>query len=265
MQKQILWKKTDPDDPKDVSVLTLKYRLTDITAEEDAAFETMTEAFTAACSLTSEFLFRNGLIPKKQLHNALYGQIRERYGLKSQLACSVLTHTAAAYLTVREQYKETPFTYKDKVSGKTYVFDRTLEWMTEPVQFRRRIAVLQRGRDWSFSKGLLSVQTMGKRVLAAYECEYRHPLVDDTWTYGAGTLIKRCGIWYLMVSVSKETDAKKPGPGMNVLGIDRGLINIIADSDGNTASGSHAVEVSDRYFRTRRSLQSKGTRARSVC
>ncbi len=51
-----------------------------------------------------------------------------------------------------------------------------------------------------------------------------------------------------------------PGPG-SWLGVDLGIVNIAADSEGNVYSGAHFKSIRHRNRRLRAKLQSKGTKA----
>jgi len=72
-------------------------------------------------------------------------------------------------------------------------------------------------------------------------------------------LILSDGIFYLAVVV----DAPEPIPDEpdGFLGIDLGIVNIAADSDGAVYSGGHLNGLRKRHSKLRSKLQSKGTKA----
>lgn len=76
---------------------------------------------------------------------------------------------------------------------------------------------------------------------------------------GQADLIYRDGTFYLAVVVDvPEPPANKPD---GWLGVDLGITNIAADSDGETYSGGHLNGLRKRHAKLRARLQAKGTKS----
>jgi len=76
---------------------------------------------------------------------------------------------------------------------------------------------------------------------------------------GQADLIYRDGTFYLGVVVDvPEPPTDEPG---DWLGVDLGIVNIAADSDGNTYSGGKVNGLRRRYAKIRARLQAKGTKS----
>jgi len=69
----------------------------------------------------------------------------------------------------------------------------------------------------------------------------------------------RNGNWYLTVFV--ETECEEPLPTKDVLGIDRGCINIAVCSNNQFFNSKHLRNIKGKYRHLRKKLQAKGTRS----
>src|SRR5258708_18407577 len=74
---------------------------------------------------------------------------------------------------------------------------------------------------------------------------------SDLWYTG--------GVYYLLATC--EIDEPTPAEVKEFLGVDRGVINVAVDSDGQTHKASHINHVRHRHRSLRRKLQKKGTKA----
>ena len=74
---------------------------------------------------------------------------------------------------------------------------------------------------------------------------------------GQSDLLYRDGTFYLAVTV----DAPEPAPDEpdDILGIDRGIVTLATDSDGDVYSGADVDRKRRVYAHRRRNLQRKGT------
>ena len=99
----------------------------------------------------------------QSLNRELYSDLRSQFGLKSQLAQSSIKTTIARYKTVKQQLFQNPYRYKDE-DGRWQRIPKTLEWLWNPVFFRRPQADLVCNRDYSFVDDgqVLSINTLGK-------------------------------------------------------------------------------------------------------
>lgn len=232
----------------------------DVDEKTDALLSETSKAYIAACNYASEYAFDNDVMTKvSALHDAVYSHLRSVYNLKAQMACSVSRTVAAKYKTLKEQLKQNPFSMKE--NGKTYRCKRNLGWLEEPVRFDSMFVDLVRNRDYSLCKEGLSINTLDKRVKVSYESYNFEYLVDSGWQMGAATLIKRKGMWYLLVPLTKEFEDIESFK--KITGIDRGLRFVMASYDGKKTvfySGEEIAKKREKYARTRASLQSRGTK-----
>jgi len=170
------------------------------------------------------------------------------------------------YSTVDTQLRQKPFKYRE--NGKTYKAKRDSSWLLKPLKFKRLTATLVINKDWSFTKGKISLLTMGKREL----CDYDHNIVErflqEGYVLGSGKLVcHRKGkklLWFLHIAVTREIpdfDRKNPSA---VVGVDQGLRFLITAYDGKKTtfvSGKPIAKKRAHYAKLRARLQAKGTKS----
>ena len=142
-----------------------------VSPEQEILFRQMTEQYRQACNFVSQYIFDNQFnLAYQNLNQALYRNLRERFGLKSQLAQSSIKTVIARYKTVKEQLFQKSYKYKDEDGNWKYI-TKTLEWLWKPIFFKRPQADLVRNRDYSFVDNgqSLSINTLGKRTKCAFE------------------------------------------------------------------------------------------------
>jgi IS605 OrfB family transposase len=217
---------------------TLLVKLTP-TPEQRAALVRTLETFNAACNDMAATAFAEQCANKVDLQKLVYYDIRERFGLSSQM-------TIRAIAKVVEAYKR----------------DRTIQ-----PHFRPHGAMVYDERICRFTgPGRISLLTLDGRA----DIPFRFG------AYAAGRLermrgqadllyCKRSATFFLSVTV----DAPEPTPEepADYLGIDLGIIALAATSDGeflNYSTGpkhAHVNQVRARYSRFRAKLQKKGTKS----
>lgn len=249
-------------------IKTMKLQiLTDDTI--NVLFNELTRRYSSACNEISRYIFNNTFILNyMQLQEQLYYDIRQNYGLKSQMTISALKTVTARYKTVKEQLHQNPYKYKDENNNYQYI-DKTLEWLQKPICFSRPQADLVRNRDYSFVNDgtKISVNTLGKRVSVAFvqpECFEQY--FDGSWSFGTAKLVFLKGKWYLHIPMTKEVnntlDESKPS---HVVGIDRGLrfIANTYDEKGNCHffDGKEILRKRNKFAKVRAELQAKGTKS----
>lgn len=250
-------------------VKTMKLRIhPDAAASKQLA--ALTKRYAEACNLVSQYAFDHGVMTDSNaLQRALYYDVRDQFGLKSQLTCSVMKTVAARYKTVKEQLRMNPYKYEDEDGNKVYI-QRTLEWLWKPIQFRRPQADLARGRDYSFategSKTLLSLNTLDKRVEVSFDApKVFKEYFKGGWKFGTGKLVQLKGNWYFHIPMTKKAEEYDISTTKHIVGIDRGLrfLSTSYDETGKTAFvDGHAIMRKRDTFQTVRSqLQAKGTKS----
>ena len=195
-----------------------------------ALLETM-ERFNEGCNYASGKAFETFTYGQFRLHHIIYGYLREHYKLSAQMAVRAIAQVSESYKVDRKvQHSFNPHS--------AMVYDqRILSW---------------KGLDKVSILTLSGRQIIPTRI-GAYQEARRDRKVRQS------DLILRDGIFYLAVVV----DAPEPTPDDHngYLGIDLGIVNIAADSDGKTYSGNQVNGLRKRQAKLRGKLQAKGTKA----
>ena len=210
--------------------LTLLIKLQPNAAQALSLLDTM-ERFNAACNAIAQTAFREHTANKIRLQKLVYADVRATFGLSAQM-------TVRAISKVAEAYK------RDKTVQPT---------------FRPHGAIVYDPRILSW-KGLdrVSILTLaGRQIIPVVMDGYHRARMDRI--RGQADLIYRDGQFYLAVVV----DVPEPPPLQpdDWLGVDLGIVNIAADSDGHSYSGGHLNGLRKRRDRLRQRLQKKGTQS----
>jgi IS605 OrfB family transposase len=179
-------------------------------------------------------------LSQKNLHLQTYYPLRNTFGLKSQMAQSVLK-------TVIARYK----------SFQTNNQDWTL------VNFKLPEYDLVYNRDYSLTEEYFSLNTLEGRIKVKYNNTAFEQYFDGSWKFGTAKLVNKHGKWFLHIPFSKEAEEPKFTDTATVVGVDMG-INFTAtayDSEGKTTfyNGRHIKDKRAKYKRLRKQLQKKQT------
>lgn len=191
--------------------------------------ETM-EAFNRGCQYVADVAYQKRLANKIALQPLVYGQLRERFGLSSQMAIRAISKAVEAYKRDKRVH----------------------------CRFDLHGAMIYDERVMSF-KGLthVSLLTLSGRVLIPLRFgAYQAARIGRI--KGQADLILRNGVFYLYVCVDMPT--LPPFEPVGVLGVDLGIAQIATDSDGNAHSGEPVKAVRRRLKRLRCLLQRAQTR-----
>ena len=200
-------------------------------------------AFTEACRYISTCIQQGAPVNRRKLHQAYYQILRKKFQLPSQMAQSVIRVVVGAFkarLTKGEQ--------------------------GEAPTFRRLQTQFQYNRDWSFSRGLVSLRTLAKRrrikfIVGQYQQEKY--MNKKEWRCGGARLIERKGHFYLNITLEKESPRLERA--ITSIGIDRGIRALaVARAQGMEpfiVGGGRLLDYRSKMLRLRRRLQEKGTRA----
>ena len=214
---------------------TLKVRLMAGESDRESLVRTAS-AYRDACNFVSDHVFDTGDGKVYSLNKALYPALRSDYGLKAQMAQSVLKTVVAKYATVRSNGQR-----------------RTR------IRFRQLQYDLVRGRDWSYTQGLLSVNTLDGRLKLQYYGGY--DFTQEGCTFGTARLVlDREGRCYLHIPVTRTVDV--PDVATRVVGVDRGIRKPVAAYDGDRTTFVQGRSIKARHARflaVRKDLQRRGT------
>jgi putative transposase len=190
------------------------------------------ERANAACNAVSDYAWGHKAFGQYDLHHALYQAIRADFGLSAQLAVRCISKVADAYKLDRNAQRYF------KEHGSIAYDSRILSYRTD-----RQTA---------------SIWTLVGRETMPYVCgERQKELMKHQ--HGESDLVYHRGKWYLLATC--EIEEPTPTEVDTWLGIDRGLVNLATDSDGETFQGDE-IEARRQYLaRRRRELQQIGTKS----
>lgn len=234
-------------------------------------FRILTSRYTEACNYISQDMFDNGFVLNaNKVQDRLYHELRDRFGLKSQMAISSIKTVVARYKTLETQLESHPFKYQDEKSEWHYI-PKTLDWIGNPIHFHRAQADLVYGRDYSFpgDRKCISINTLSGRHLIPYDVpDYYNEYFDKNvgWKFGTGKLLTVKGQWYLHIPVTKEIDQSyNESIPKHIVGIDRGLRFVVNtyDDNGNCIffNGEEILRKHATFLKVRAELQAKGTKS----
>jgi IS605 OrfB family transposase len=190
------------------------------------------EQFNRAANYCAEWGYKNHTRSKRRVHDAAYYEVREKYGLPASLATGARDMACEALRAVK--LKKLP---EFGLYG--------------AIRYNRRVLTVK------LTRGTASIAIINGRVKASFFLpEYYRQYLD--WEIKSSTLSYRKGTFFLHVTVEKEAPPRIEG---EVLGIDRGIVNIAVLSN-NIFFNSRAIKnIRARYACLRKKLQSKGTRS----
>lgn len=192
--------------------------------------ETMS-VYSDACNYVSEYVFRTHDLKQFSLNKALYSTLRAKFGLKSQMAQSVLKTVIAKYKTILENQKK---------------------WMKP--SFKKPQYDLVWNRDYSLIQNCFSVNTLNGRIKLPYFAEGMSKYFDHTiYKFGTARLVNKHGKYFLHIPVTYDVEESNVSDICNVVGIDRGINFVVATYNSRHKSGF----VSGKAIKQKRAGYSK--------
>ena len=197
--------------------------------------------YSIACDRISEVIFKTHNLNQAQLQEQLYEELRDKFELKSQMACSSIRTVIAKYKTILENEHQ---------------------WI-QP-KFRNPQLDLVWNRDYSLVQGVFSVNTLDGRIKAPFNIKGMEQYFDkDKYKFGTAKLVCSKCKYYLHIPVTSEVEDCTVPEICNVVGIDRG-INFLAvsyDSKGKSTffDGGKIKHKRVHYKELRTELQKKKT------
>lgn len=198
-------------------------------------------AYRNACNYVSDHIFKTHNLKQFSLNKELYYCLREKFGLKAQMAQSVLKTVIARYKTILENQKK---------------------WIKP--QFKKPQIDLVWNRDYSLTQDMFSVNTLSGRIKLGYfsggmEKYFNH----DIYQFGTAKLVSKHGKYFLHIPVSREIEDSADFDIVNVVGIDRGINFVVStyDSKGKSGfvSGRTIKQKRAHYKNLRKQLQQRQT------
>ena len=202
--------------------------------------ETMS-VYRDACNYVSDYVFRTHDLKQFSLNKILYSALREKFGLKSQMAQSVLKTVIARYKTVLENQNE---------------------WIRPT--FKKPQYDLVWNRDYSLTQNRFSVNTLKGRIKLPYFTEGMSKYFDRIiYKFGTASFVSKHGKYYLHIPVTYDVEECDISDICNVVGIDRGINFVVATYDSKHksgfVSGKTIKQKRANYSKLRKELQMRQT------
>ena len=250
--------------------LTIKAHIKVASSENAKSLIDSMEAYRQGCNFASEYIFEHDFeLGQAKLNKAVYSDLRQKFNLRSQMAQSVLKTVIARYKSVKTQLGQKLYKFHDINAPKDkgyYTVQRDLDWLWEPIFFKRPQLDEVRDRDYSFKQNgkIVSVNTLNGRI----ECEIAMPgfekYLDDEWTFGTAKILRSGKHWFMHISATKSFPDYEIEQTRHVVGVDRGLRQIVTcyDEKGKTFfhNGKTIARKRQHYKELRRHLQMTNTR-----
>jgi putative transposase len=244
-------------------IITAKLKLTPM-PEQHAALRQTQLAYREALGAVSQYAFAQGKTSSvTKLHKGMYAELRARYRLPSQLACSAERQVAATYKGLWTKLKKNAEHRRKKITKKRFKgLDQPPHYSSPTVQYTYE-------RDYTFQcESRVSIGTLYGRISVPYQGYNKH-----TALIRAGATIGDAKLWYdqpkkqfyLLVSLTIALPDLAPTQLTNAVGIDVGIRYLAVTSTATgTASfhpGKRVCHKANHYARLRKRLQQKGTRS----
>ncbi len=224
-------------------------------SEQARALSVTLHSCNEAANAASQVAFDTGATHKYALHERVYHRLKAEHGLSAQPVVRVIGKVADAYTTRasnlragdlgppgsrrREKATATPVSFRPDAAQP---FDsRCLSWQVDA----RTVSIWTvqgRMRNLSFA-----ASTEQLKLLA----EYRK---------GESDLVHRDGMWFLYATCEIPEEPLNTSPA-GFVGVDLGVVNIAATSDGRRYAGRGLNRHRKRMNRLRAKLQRKGTKS----
>ena len=212
-----------------------------VTSDSKVLLDETMSVYSDACNYVSDYVFHTHDLKQFSLNKTLYSTLRERFGLKSQMAQSVFKTVIARYKTILENQKE---------------------WI-QP-SFKKPQYDLVWNRDYSLTQNCFSVNTLNGRVKLPYYAEGMSKYFDHTiYKFGTAKLVNKHGKYFLHIPVTYDIEESNISDICNVVGIDRGINFVVATYDSKHKSGFVSGKAIKQkragYSKLRKELQMRQT------
>lgn len=222
--------------------MTITAKVQIIATDEDKVLldETMS-VYRDACNYVSNYVFQTHDLKQFSLNKALYSTLREKFGLKSQMAQSVLKTVIARYRTILENQNK---------------------WIRP--SFKKPQYDLVWNRDYSLTQNCFSVNTLNGRIKLPYFAEgmskyFNHKI----YRFGTAKLVIKHSKYYLYIPVTYDVEESNISDICNVVGIDRGINFVVATYNSKHrsgfVSGKAIKQKRANYSKLRKQLQKRQT------
>ncbi len=155
-----------------------------VNADSKALLDETMSVYSDACNYVSDYVFRTHDLKQFSLNKILYSTLREKFGLKSQMAQSVFKTVIARYKTILENQNE---------------------WI-QP-SFKKPQYDLVWNRDYSLTQNCFSVNTLNGRVKLPYFSEGMSKYFNhNIYKFGTAKLVNKHGKYFLHIPVTYDIE-----------------------------------------------------------
>jgi putative transposase len=243
-------------------IITAKLKLITEPEQFEALRQTQL-AYRDALNAVSRYAFEQGKISKvTRLHKGMYAELRARYGLPSQLACSVERQVSATYKGLWTKHKKNAEHRRARITKKRFKgLDQPPHYSSPTVQYTYE-------RDYTFQcDSRVSVGTLNGRISLPFQGYEQH-----TTLIRRGAAIGDAKLWfdrrkktfYLLVSLAIDLPDPTCDHFTEAVGVDVGIryLAVTSTSTGKATfhPGKRVRHRANHYARLRKRLQHKGTR-----
>ena len=209
--------------------LIAQVQLQPTTEQADALARTL-EAANGAANTISTRAWSERTFKRFDLHHLTYADTRTSTGLSAQIVVRLIAKVADAYKLDQRRRRA----------------------------FRPHGSIAYDPRILRYLPDVVSIWTVDGRQTIPFVCGDRQRALLDHQR-GESDLVYRDGCWYLLATVDEPGVPERTADDW--LGVDCGVVNIAADSDGVVYSGGAINGLRRRNYRLRRKLQKTGTRS----
>ncbi|GLV55765.1 transposase [Dictyobacter sp. S3.2.2.5] len=243
-------------------IITAKLKLI-TTPVQFAALCQMQLVYRDALNAVSLYAFAHGKTSNvTKLHKGMYAELRARFGLPSQLACSVERQVSATYKGLWTKLKKNGEHRRAKITKKRFKgLDQPPHYSSPTVQYTYE-------RDYTMkTERRVSVGTLNGRISVPYQGYEKHlALIRQGATIGDAKLWydRHKKTFYVLVSLSIDLSEPTEEHVTEVVGVDVGIRYLaVTSTSTGTASfhpGKWIRHRANHDARLRKRLQQKGTR-----
>lgn len=222
-----------------IQTVTIKLKIDVPTQEYDNLHNTM-QMYSKACDFVSSYIFNTHDLSRYSVQENTYYQVRNIYGLRSQMTVSCVRTVIAKYKTILENQKE---------------------WIKP--SFNKPQLDLVWNRDYSLKDKVFSLNTLNGRIKCTFHKKGYEHYFDKDIKFGTAKLVFKHGKFYLHIPISFEIEGVTEANICNVVGIDRGVNFVVATYDSKHRSGfvrgKTIKQKRAKYKQIRRELQQRQT------
>ena len=213
--------------------LTLQIKLLPATEQLQSLLSTLKEA-NIACNQISDVMWKEKVFNQFKVHHLVYHFLKKTTRLSAQMLIKCISKVVDAYK-------------KDKKTKRKF---KPFGAITYDIRIL----------SYNIEKQIVSIWSVDGRLKIPFVCHNPKYL---PYIKGEADLVYKKGKFFLFQTVEVPEDDVK-----NVeefIGVDFGVNNIATLSDGTQYGSEQLDKVRNRYFKTRKSLQSKGTPGSRKC